>query len=149
MQAFNGGRAIRGFQMKMNTDHAGLMDRAQQFANQLRAGGQLSDAQIRDMVNAAQLSFQALDGEMKRTVANAQARGRAMGLDDELVQSIQPDGYDPDYASRTQDGGGGGGGGSFPTPPPEAIGMLKKDPASAAHFDVTFGPGAAERILGR
>ena len=138
-QAFNGGRAIRGFQMKMNTEHAGLLDRAQQYANILRAGGALSDAQVRDMINAAVLSFQALDDEMRKTVIpGVEARGRAYGLDEERIKTLHPDDYDPSYGSTT-----------YPEPPPQAVTMLKNDPNSAAHFDEIFGSGAAERILGR
>jgi hypothetical protein len=38
-------------------------------------------------------------------------------------------------------------GGDFPTPPAEAVKMLKADPSTADHFDEIFGPGAAEKIL--
>jgi hypothetical protein len=137
-QAFNGGRAIRGFQMKMNTDHAGLMDRAQQAANLLRAGGQLSQAQVRDMVDAAKLSFEALDKEMGKVISNAQARGRAYGLDEDRIDTLRPDDYDPNYVAAVE------GGGDHPAPTPEARAYLKAHPETKAQFDEMYGPGSSD-----
>lgn len=39
--------------------------------------------------------------------------------------------------------------GDFPPPPAEAITQLKSSPNTANHFDEIFGPGSAEKVLGK
>jgi hypothetical protein len=48
-----GGQAIRGFTLRLNTEHASLWDKANVLLNQAKTGGPLSKRQILEMVQVA------------------------------------------------------------------------------------------------
>jgi len=152
-QVFNGGRAIRGFQMKMNTDHASLWDKAEVALQQFNKGGALSPQQQSDMLAAVKLTVEEIKAEYAKSIEHEQATSIARGLDGD---AIIPDDFDPSFlpsagsGSRDVPGAGDPGGGQASAPPPEAIAALKADrrPNAKAQFDEVFGPGAAARVLG-
>lgn len=149
-QTFNGGRAIRGFQQQMLTNHASLWDQANILAKKVQNGGFLSDQQLMVMAQAAQMSADFLNRQMDATVLAAQARAMKMGLD---PHAVVPDDY---AAFKAQHPDNNPHGVSVPSAaggkmaPPEAIAALKADhrPSAKKDFDAVFGSGAAEKALG-
>jgi hypothetical protein len=111
-QLFNGGRAIRGFQMKMLNEHASLLDKADVAMRQLTAGGHLSGAQVRDMIEAAKLYAVAVDQLEGAAVHHGQLTAMKEGISD--PSTVVPFGYDANAIRQTlglptgQQAGGGG-----------------------------------------
>ena len=109
-QLINGGRAIRGFQQKLNTEHAGLFDKAAIMAQQLGRGGPLSPRMIEEAKEDARAIGAAMSTEYGQAISAAQKRAKAMGLDPDAVV---PDDYQPERL-------GGGASGGFLKNAPDA-----------------------------
>jgi hypothetical protein len=139
-QIINGGRAIRGFQMQMLTEHAGAVDKAMAAANQILAhGGQLSPQMTSDMIQIAGSVAKEIDSAYKNQIDALQARGEKLGIPDTSV--LTPPEYDPDLVPSLT--------ANYSPPPPEAIGYLKAHPDMRDQYDQKYGPGAAAKVLGQ
>jgi hypothetical protein len=96
---FNGGRAIRGFQLKLLTDHSSLLDKADVAFRQLSAGGSVSGAQVHDMIEAAKLYGQAVDQLYSGQILRAKATAMKEGISD--PDAVVPFDYDPNFIKQT------------------------------------------------
>lgn len=145
-QLFNGGRAMRGFQIQYLTNNASLLDRAEGNLRLLQSGGHLSGAQINDMIEASKLYAKAIDQVYGAAVRRGQARAMREGLDPE---NVVPSEYDPNFVNNTLASDAPAG---AARPTPKAIDALRahaNDPTYRQSFDKHFGPGAAEKVLGQ
>jgi hypothetical protein len=138
----NGGMAIRGFQAKMNTEHAGLWDKALIAAAQLGRGGNISPRMAKDMYDIAEQIMQERARDFGQAIDEAKKHAGQQGLE---ADDIHPDGWNPDDAPAPVAPGKWRPG--LPIPP-EAIANLKKHPETRHHFDQVFGHGEADRVLG-
>lgn len=109
-----GGQAIRSFTLRLNTEHAGLADKAQVLANQFAAGGALSDRQMKDAVNVIHDYSSELTKEYEGAVSRADQFAERYGVIDQ-GDTVMPFEVDP---ARLQ----GGGGSSLPSDLPPATG---------------------------
>lgn len=142
-QIINGGRAIRGFQNQMLTQHASLVDKLMVAAQQLQHGGQLSPEQARDMITIANSVARDIDRQYAGDIKRAEAQAADLGIPN--PKDVDPASYDPELISSMVGGGSA-------TPPPEAVSLLKQhanDPVYRQSFDKHFGQGAAESALGQ
>lgn len=80
-QAFNGGRAIRSFQMQMLNQHSSLWQQAEVLSKKVQNGGFLSTDQLAVMAQAAKLSADFLDRQVAGMVHQAQAAAMRDGFD--------------------------------------------------------------------
>ena len=133
-QFFNGGRAIRGFQLKLLTDHASILDKADVAMRQLSAGGSVSGAQVKDMLEASKLYAQAIDQLYGSAVLRAKATAMNEGISN--PDSVVPFDYDPNFIKQTLAGGGGTG--SAPPAPGTVEGGFRfkgGDPSDKANWE--------------
>lgn len=91
-QLINGGRAIRGFQMKMNTEHGSLWDKANIAEHQITTGGPLSDQMVKDMREISRQIVAERREQFGHVIDAAKKRAEGMSLNPDLVV---PDFYNP------------------------------------------------------
>lgn len=134
-QIINGGRAIRGFQAKMNTEHAGLFDRAQAEVNQwIGKGGNLSQRMIEDMKILSEEVAQDRQAVYAVTLLNAQDEAKERGISDQYAKSIHPYFPDEGYLDKMR----------------QSIGLLRQHPSDPAYIDAferRFGVDARFAVL--
>lgn len=80
-----GGNAIRGFQMRMATDHAGLLDKAQVAAAQLGRGGAISPRMLKDIVDVTDAYSEGVRKEYQDAINRGVQQAEALGLPGESV----------------------------------------------------------------
>lgn len=96
-----GGQAIRGFTLRLNTEHAGLADKAQVMMQQLSHGGPLSARQEKEMIGVVRDYSKELQKQYDLEVGRAQKMAETYGIPgDQAVPLWQ----DPD-AAPTAPGG--------------------------------------------
>lgn len=157
-QTFNGGRAIRGFQMAMLSDHASLWDQANVLAKKVESGGGLSDDQLATMAQAAKMSADYLNRALVADVKGAQAIAAKQHLD---IDAVVP----PQVVAFANENPGSMPGLSLPGGqpkqikavdgkpiPPEAIEAMKAhkdDPVYRRSFGKHFGEQALAQVVGQ
>lgn len=87
-----GGNAIRGFQMRMATEHGSLLDKAQVAAAQLGRGGVLSPQQLKDIVSVTEEYTKGMESEYKAAIDRGVKQAESLGLPGE---SVMPFSYNP------------------------------------------------------
>lgn len=144
-QLINGGRAIRGFQAKMNTEHAGLFDKVQIGLQQaIGHGGSLSPQMIADIKTLSKSILDERTAMFKGAVDQAKQAAASIGVDPDSTENLIYSQTGEPPGGRPQ--GGGAGDKSFTA----ATALLKqhaKDPVYLQSFDKHYGAGAAERVL--
>jgi len=148
-RAFNGGNAMRGFQVKMTKDDMSVMEQAdKQYHQWFGRGGAVPADVIRDMAAAIKLSTREIDKHYADAVKAQKSALVDMGIDPHLAEDVAPPNFKKAHPEIQRLLGGGGGG---KAPPPYDVDILKKSPTPRyrKHFDETYGPGAAARVLGQ
>lgn len=87
-----GGNAIRGFQMKMATEHGSLLDKANVAAQQLGRGGLLSPQQLKDIVSVTDEYTKGMEEEYNSAVQRGIKQAESLGLPGD---SVLPFSYNP------------------------------------------------------
>lgn len=80
-----GGNAIRGFQVRMATDHAGIADKAQVALAQLGKGGPLSPRMMKDIVDVTDAYADGMAKEYQGAIDHGVKQAEALGLPGESV----------------------------------------------------------------
>ena len=114
-QIINGGRAIRGFQAKMNTEHAGLWDRMMAELNQYFTvttnpdgtiklmpgkGGNLSGRMIQDMKILSEQVAEDRRSVYAINIINAQEELKGRDVEDKRAETLHPYFSDTGYLEK-------------------------------------------------
>jgi hypothetical protein len=137
-QAMNGGRAIRGFQQKLLTDHAGIWNNLEIAANQLKrpqGGGMLSAEMVSDMMTLAKEYAAEIDAPMRDAVYRTKQRAFLQGAN---PANVTPPDYSPTATYKMTGMWVPGA-----TPSEHVIDALESGKVSEADFDKKFGANAA------
>jgi hypothetical protein len=163
-QTFNGGRAIRGFQMSMLHDNRPLWLEAETLANRVGSGGSLTARELDTMAHAAALAADYLTAAVNKMGIEAQQRAIRQKLN---IYNVIPDlmlsrarenpaqfpglQLPPTQQPQSDNAGAPAASLSAPksAPPQKSIDYLKAHPDARAQFDQRYGDGAAAQVLGQ
>jgi hypothetical protein len=133
----------------MTKDDMSVMEQAdKQYHQWFGRGGAVPADVIRDMAAAIKLSTREIDKHYADAVKAQKSALVDMGIDPHLAEDVAPPNFKKAHPEIQRLLGGGGGG---KAPPPYDVDILKKSPTPRyrKHFDETYGPGAAARVLGQ
>lgn len=135
IQSINGNRAIRGFQVKLIQQDAGLVNTVQHAIQQLQGGGAVTPEMIREMKKLASDYAHIASLQYADYITREQWKHWKVGLD---PTEFVPSGFDPSDVP-----------GDHPTPAQKAIAYLKANPTMEnwSSFDELYGQGAAARVF--
>jgi hypothetical protein len=147
-RVINNNRALRGFQLKMLTDHAGLVNQLVVLAQQARmthGGGSISDEQANDMIRIVTGIAAETTNQFGLAVTSAQLKAAGSGLN---PNGVVPDVFHPEAISELT---------GTPAPSSAAVDhlnqLLAANPKGALGtkrlFDQIFSPGAADWMIAR
>lgn len=117
-----GGQAIRGFTLKLNTEHASLGQKAARLLQSAKIGGPLSVGQIKDMIKVGREYASQIAKQYDTEQANADKYGESIGLGADATKPFSAGSLDigGDTPSPTNVPAGG----KPPAPPKYEVGQI-------------------------